>query len=217
MTKFKIFFGLFLLVWILSACGKGVMDDQAAHSSNSDVTRNSLPSPDPGNTQTAGSGTLNPYPATLDNSGGSPATGAQNDFYTRAAQGGLAEVELSRLAQTNAQSPEVKQFAQMMLTDHSKANDELRSIASQKGVTLPAALDPKHQAIMQRLQGLKGAEFDAAYVEAMIQDHEETTALFRTQSQNAADPQAQAFAAKHLPAIEGHLKMARSIGAAKRP
>ncbi|MFN6962549.1 MAG: DUF4142 domain-containing protein [Pyrinomonadaceae bacterium] len=208
MTKFKIFFAVTLLVWVLSACGKGVMDDSADHSSNSQVKKNSLASPDPGNTMAAGSGTLNPYPA--DANSNSAAAG-QNDFYVKAAQGGMAEVELGRLAQTKASNAAAKQFAAMMVNDHGKANDELKAVAQQKGVTLPTAVDAKHQAVMQRLQSLSGAEFDAAYADAMVQDHEETIALFEAKAQDSADQPGRDFAARTLPTLKHHLDEARKL------
>jgi putative membrane protein len=132
-------------------------------------------------------------------------------FMTQAAAGGLAEVELGRMASTKAQNPEVKKFAQMMVQDHTNANTELKSLAGKKNVTLPTELDAEHKAIRDRLNGLSGAEFDKAYMEAMVEDHEKTVDLFETQSEDGTDPDAKAFAAKTLPKLREHLKMAESI------
>ena len=123
---------LIVIMGISFSCGKGVMDDNGGHSSNS-PRKDSLPQPGlPSNAVTPGSGTSNPYGANLDNG-----SSASNDFMIQAAQSGLAEVEISRIAQSNGQDAAVTNFAQMMVTDHTKANDELKSLASKKSVSLP--------------------------------------------------------------------------------
>lgn len=135
----------------------------------------------------------------------------QTSFWAEAASGGMAEVELGRLAQTKAQNAEVKRFAQMMVTDHTKSNDELKSLAMQKNIVLPTTLSPRHQATMNRLQGLSGAEFDRAYVEAMVADHEATVQLFEGQTQGSGDAEARTFAEKNLPTLRQHLETIREI------
>jgi len=136
---------------------------------------------------------------------------APNDFMTEAAKGGMAEVELSRLAQTKAQDKEVKDFAQKMVQDHSNANTELKALAGKKNFTLPAALDAKHEATKDQLSKLSGAEFDKAYVNAMVEDHEKAVNLFKTQSESGTDADAKAFAAKTLPTLQSHLTMIKGI------
>ena len=133
------------------------------------------------------------------------------DFMTKAALGGMAEVELGKLAATKAQNAEVKKFAQQMVTDHTKANDELKALAGEKNFAMPVRLDPKHQAILDKLNGLSGAEFDKAYVEAMVADHEETVALFKSEADGGKDADAKAWAAKTLPALQMHLDMIKGI------
>jgi putative membrane protein len=213
MKKPILLFVVVLITVVLStACGRGVMDDTGGHESNSEK-KNSLPSPGlPSNAVTPGSGTSNPYPANVDdtNSGA-----ASNDFMTQAAESGTAEVELSRIAQSNAQNPAVKNFDQMMIADHSKANDELRSLASKKGVTIPTALNAEHQSAMQRLQGLKGSEFDAEYIKIMVQDHEKAVGLFQAQAQNGNDADAKSWAAQTLPKLQEHLQKARELQSKK--
>jgi putative membrane protein len=135
---------------------------------------------------------------------------ADQAWVTEAAGGGMAEVELGKLAQQKASAPDVKTFAQRMVDDHSKANDELKMIADRNHLTIPSAIDRKHQALHDRLSKLSGEAFDKAYMQAMIQDHTEDVAAFRKESQSGKDPEVKAFAAKHLPTIEDHLKMARS-------
>src|SRR5581483_255211 len=109
-------------------------------------------------------------------SSSSSATGAQissadKTFITKAAEGGLAEVELGQLAKDKAQDPKVKEFGDRMVTDHTKANDELKSLASQKGVTLPTEVSAKDKAEKDRLSKLSGDQFDRAYMKYMVQDH----------------------------------------------
>jgi len=135
------------------------------------------------------------------------------DFMTKAALGGMAEIELGKLAATKAQNPEVKQFAQKMVTDHTKAADELKALAGEKNFSMPVRLDAKHQAVLDKLNGLSGAEFDKAYVEAMVADHEETVATFKSEAEGGKDADAKAWAGKTLPTLQMHLEMIKAIQA----
>jgi putative membrane protein len=139
------------------------------------------------------------------------ANAAGDSFMTDAASGGMAEVELGKMASTKAQNAEVKKFAQMMVTDHGKANDELKALAAKKNVTLPTAPIAKHQSVIQKLQGLSGAQFDEAYVEDMVEDHEKDVAEFEKQSQSNPDADVKAFAAKTLPTLKKHLEAIKAI------
>jgi putative membrane protein len=136
----------------------------------------------------------------------------QDNFWSNAAAGGMAEVELGKLAAQKAQNPEVKRFAQMMVTDHTKANTELKTLATKKNVTLPTGLSSSHQSTLDKLNGLSGAEFDRAYVEAMVEDHEDTVDLMEDNADNS-DADVKAFAAKTLPVVKGHLDMIKGIQA----
>jgi putative membrane protein len=127
-----------------------------------------------------------------------------------AARGSMAEVELGRLATQKASSPEVKQFGQRMVDDHTKANDELKTLAQSKSITIPTDLDAKHQATRDRLSKLSGAAFDRAYMQEMVADHRKNVNEFRKQSQSGKDAEVKAWAAKTLPTLEEHLKMAQS-------
>jgi len=135
--------------------------------------------------------------------------GADQQFVMKAAQGGMAEVELGRLATQKAASGDVKQFGQRMVDDHSKANDELKSIASSKGVNLPTDVGAKNKADMDHLSALSGAEFDRAYMQHMVKDHKTDVAEFRKESNSGKDNDVKGFAAKTLPTLEEHLKMAQ--------
>ena len=131
-------------------------------------------------------------------------------FMMKAAGAGTAEVELGRLGVDKASSDEVKKFAQRMVDDHSKANDELKTLASSKNVTLPQEPDPHAKAMHDKLAAMSGAGFDRAFMQAMVADHKKAVNDFRMASKSAKDPEVKGWAAKTLPTLEEHLKMAQS-------
>ena len=145
----------------------------------------------------------------------SPASGqdkkADQVFASQSAIAGMAEVELGKMATEKGSHARVKQFGQMMVADHTKAGDELKGIAKSKGMTLPSSLDPMHQATRDRLAKLSGAEFDRAYMDAMVTGHQTVEKNMLTEAESGADPQLKAFAAKALPTVQNHLKMAQDI------
>ena len=94
------------------------------------------------------------------------------DFMKAAAIGGMTEIDLGRLAALKATNPEVKKFGQMMVTDHTKIGDDLKALAKKKNLELPAEIDSSHKSTMTDLQGKSGADFDKAYVDDMVEDHE---------------------------------------------
>jgi putative membrane protein len=136
---------------------------------------------------------------------------ADSTFMKTAAMDGMAEVEHGKLAAENAASGEVKQFARRMVDDHGKANAELKSLASQKQVTLPTELDAKHKAMQNKLSQLKGAAFDSAYMAHMVTAHKEAVALFGREAKTGNDAETKAFAEKTLPTLQEHLKMAQEV------
>jgi putative membrane protein len=121
---------------------------------------------------------------------------ADEAFVKEAAKGGLAEVEFGKLATEKASNDRVKQFGQKMVTDHSKANDELKPIAASKNIQAASELDSKHKATYDRMKAMSGATFDRAYVSDMLRDHEKDVAAFRKESTSGRDPDVKAFAAK---------------------
>jgi putative membrane protein len=134
-------------------------------------------------------------------------------FIRTAALDGMAEVQHGRLAAQNATNAEVKRFGQRMVDDHRKAGDELKGLASQKNVTLPAALDANHRATQDKLAKMKGHAFDRAYMSHMVTAHQQAVALFTRESTSGKDADIKAWAAKTLPALQEHLKMARGVNA----
>ena len=136
---------------------------------------------------------------------------ADQKFIKEAADGGMAEVELGQLATEKASSDDVKKFGQRMVDDHGKANDQLKQIASSKGVDLPSEPSPKDKATKDRLSKLSGEQFDKAYMTDMLQDHKKDVAAFQRESTSGRDPDVKSFAAQTLPTLQDHLKDAQSI------
>lgn len=135
-------------------------------------------------------------------------------FVKKAAQAGMTEVQLGKLAASKSQDDKVKQFAERMVSDHSKANEELASIAKTKGLTVPASLDTEHQSMVQSLNSKSGKAFDAAYTQHMNAAHSEAVALFQG-AVTGSDPELAAFAKQTLPTLEQHKQMARRMASAK--
>lgn len=135
----------------------------------------------------------------------------QDNFWSEAARGGMAEVRLGNLALQKSQNEEVRRFAQMMVDEHTASNNELMQLAAGKNVTLPTDLDRRHSGMMTKLNNLSGANFDREYMKSQVSDHEKMIKLFRKQSERGTDADAKAFAAKNLPNLQSHLQMARTV------
>ncbi len=129
-------------------------------------------------------------------------------FAKEAAIGGMTEVQLGKIAVKNASSEKVKDFGQKMIDDHTKAGDELKSVAAKDNITLPTAVDPKHQAIIDKMSSLNGTAFDRAYMQNMVKDHQEDVNDFQKEANNG-NGDMKSFAGKTLPTLQGHLKLAR--------
>jgi putative membrane protein len=142
--------------------------------------------------------------------------GGDQTFAEKAAIGGMTEVEAGKIALQKSSNEKVKAFAQRLVTDHTKAGEELKAAASQEGITVPAGLDAEHKAALDHLKGLSGDQFDAAFKEHMVKDHKKDIALFEkeaTSGQTAVDK----FAAKTLPTLKQHLKMAEELPGPSAP
>lgn len=144
-------------------------------------------------------------------------------FVNKAAEDGLTEVALGKMALDKSRDARVRKFGERMVQDHGKANKELAAIAKGKNLDVPRQLDAKHQSMLQELSGKSGAAFDAAYVESMSKDHDEAIALFEAAAQST-DPELAAFAKKTMPTLQEHKRLAdallassRSAGAAGNP
>jgi putative membrane protein len=136
---------------------------------------------------------------------------ADQTFVKKAAQGSIAEIDLGELAKERAQSDEVKQFAERMIQDHGKANEQLEEIAKNKGATLPTEAGEEHSKVRAELADLKGEEFDQKYMAAMAEDHQKAVDLFQSQAEQGKDAELKSFAEQTLPTIKEHLTMAQSM------
>jgi len=133
---------------------------------------------------------------------------ADRTFMMKAAQGGMAEVKLGELAKQNGQNQAVKDFGQRMVDDHSKANDQLKSVAGQLNVTLPTDLDAKDKATYDRLSKLNGVAFDKAYIRDMVTDHKKDIAEFQREANSGSNSDVKNFASQTLPTLKEHLSLA---------
>ena len=132
-------------------------------------------------------------------------------FVQKAASDGLAEVQLGQMATARASNPEVQRFGQRMVTDHTKANQELMTLAQSKNLSLPKEIDKQHQKAAEELAKKQGADFDHAYMRSMVTDHEKAVQLFTKAANDGQDADIKAFANKTLPTLQEHLQMARQL------
>jgi putative membrane protein len=133
-------------------------------------------------------------------------------FASQAAIIGKAEIELGQIALSNTQNSDVRKYAERMVKDHTAADKKLKAIAAKEDLQLPQSLDQEHAALKTKLQGLKGEDFDRAYVNAMAKGHDKAVALFESASQQAQMPaELKQFAASTLPTLEQHQEMAHSL------
>ncbi|KJS30990.1 MAG: hypothetical protein VR64_12945 [Desulfatitalea sp. BRH_c12] len=133
------------------------------------------------------------------------------EFVEKAAKGGLMEVQLGTIAAQRARSSEVKQFGQMMVDEHSKANQQLMEIAAQKNIHLPRQLDSDQQEMIQDFSKKSGSEFDSEYMNHMVDDHQEDIDVFKEQAEDGRDPALKQFASTTVPKLEKHLQKAKQI------
>lgn len=134
---------------------------------------------------------------------------ADQKFVEKAAAGGMLEVQAGQMAETKAQSPEVKSFGAMLVKDHSAANDELKTLAQNKGVTLPTTLPKHEQGELDKMS--KAKNFDQEFVKENVKDHKKDIKEFEKESKDAKDPDVKAFAAKTLPTLQMHLQKAEDL------
>ncbi|HEY6975574.1 MAG TPA: DUF4142 domain-containing protein [Chitinophagaceae bacterium] len=134
-----------------------------------------------------------------------------SDFAEKAATGGLMEVELGKIAQEKATNPRIKDFGAMMVKDHSDANDQLKTLAQQKNITLPTAVSDKQQKEIDDLNKKTGKDFDKAYMSMMLDDHKKDIKEFEKAGNDSKDADVKDFAMKTLPTLQKHLDSARAI------
>jgi len=132
-------------------------------------------------------------------------------FVTKAAQGGLAEVQMAQLAQQKASSDDVKKFAQSMIDDHTPNNEQLMKLATAKGLTPPTDPNAMQQKKLTQLQGLSGAKFDKAYVNVQVMAHSMMLKEMQKEARSGKDADLKSFADQTVPTVEHHLSMAQGL------
>ena len=199
MKRLHVLLLILLLVGVVAACQK--KNEETTSTTATDTSATST-------TATTTSETI----AT----GASGATGAtlndkDKDFVTSAGKGGKAEVDVAQDALAHAQNADVKSFAQKLVDDHTKANDELSQYATAHGVTIPSEMEGKAKEAKERLMKLTGKNFDQAFVKQMVDDHTSTIKAFEDESKNGTDADLKSWVDKTLPTLRDHLKMAQDL------
>jgi putative membrane protein len=143
----------------------------------------------------------------------SPSSNPDQDFVTKAAQGNAAEVALGKIVATKSKDPDVKQFAQMMVKDHTTALDQLQELAQSKNLNFNDDLPDDAKALQQKLSSDTGKQLDKDYMDGMVEDHQKDVQEFTDKSQNAKDPDVKQWASKTLPTLQKHLEKAQQIDA----
>jgi len=144
-----------------------------------------------------------------------PLEKADGNFVVDAADGGMTEVAASQLAQSSATDDRVKNFANMMVQDHTKAGDQLKKLAAAKSLTLPATPSNKHQKAIDDLGKKTGKDFDKAYVKMMLDDHKKVVDMFKKEANDAKDSDLKTWATSTLPTLQMHLDSIKAISDAK--
>lgn len=132
-------------------------------------------------------------------------------FVTEAAQGGIMEVELGRLASERASNPEVKAFGRRMVEDHTVANERLKQVARERSLTLPTEMTAEQKQERDKLSRATGAEFDRMYMSHMVKDHQKDVSEFEKETQKGEDAAVRSFAQQTLPTLREHLQMAQKL------
>lgn len=140
-----------------------------------------------------------------------PVDNNSSEFAVKASNGGMMEVEMGKLAQEKALNPRVKAFATMMVNDHSKANDELKALAAQKNITLPAELSTDTKDHIDKLAKKTGKDFDKSYIDMMVEDHDKDVKEFEKAGDNVTDEALKTWARNTLPTLKAHQDSAKAI------
>ena len=190
---------VFILLIVFCACRK-----EETASTDTVATDTVATTAATGTTVTSPAGEMSPPPAT-------PVAAADRAFVEKAARIGMAEVQLATNVSNRAQTQEVRSYAAQMIAEHNRSNQELTALAAQKGIDPPADLDAEKKALDAQLAQLNGPALDKAYMEAMVKDHAAAVTEFQTASQQLADADLRAWAAKTLPTLRQHHQMAQEI------
>ncbi|MGI8889774.1 MAG: DUF4142 domain-containing protein [Chthoniobacterales bacterium] len=144
-------------------------------------------------------------------------TDAEKSFIMKAANGGMTEVELGKIAEQKGATQDVKDFGKRMVHDHGKANDQLKEVAGKMDVEIPDKVDAEHQATIDKFSKMAaGADFDQAYIPAMIKDHNEDIAEFQKEEKTVKNEDLKRFIASTIPVMKEHLMMIEKISKEKK-
>jgi putative membrane protein len=137
------------------------------------------------------------------------------NFVANAAQSNLSEIEQGQLALQKATDAGVREFAQMMIDMHTAAQNELKTLGTNRNLSIADRLDEEHQSIKDQLSALSGAAFEKAYINGQVTGHQKTSAMMQTEIDNGQDGDVKAYAVKSKPVVDQHLAQAASIKASK--
>jgi putative membrane protein len=152
--------------------------------------------------------------ATSSSSANSPTSNPDQDFVTKAAQGNNAEIALGKMVAAKTKDPNVKQFAQMMVKDHTTALDQLQELAQSKNLNLnDNNLPDDAKELQTKLSSDTGKQLDKDYMNGMVEDHKKDVQEFTDESQSAKDPDVKQWVSKTLPVLQKHLQKAEQIDA----
>jgi len=188
---------------VFTSCGNDADTDTETDTTSTSTTPTTVDT-----STAAGTTTGTTYSAT-------PLAGEDSTFAKEAASAGIMEVELGRMAQQMATHPRVKTFGEMMVRDHSTANDELKRLATAKNMMLSDSMMKKHRDHVESMRKMTGKNFERHYIDMMVKDHSEDVQKFEKASNNAADTDLKAWAGKTLPVLRMHLDSAKAINQAK--
>lgn len=221
----KQFFSLSAIVAtvIMASCNNG-SDTSNTSTTDTTNTMTTTTTTDTGmgtNRMNADTGMTNRMDTSTTGRMGTTGTGANNvsasdkKFINEAASGGMMEVQAGQLAASNGSNDRVKAFGNMMVQDHTNANNQLKALASSKNVTIPDSMDAKHRAHVDMLRKKTGKDFDKAYMNMMVMDHNEDVSKFQMESKHATDADVKSFATATLPVLQKHLDSAKAINHSK--
>jgi len=204
MKRLHVLLLILLLVGVVAACKK---NEETTSTTATDTSATSTTA-----TTTSDTSAMGASGATgMTGASGATLNDKDKDFVTTAGKGGKAEVELAQDALAHAQNADVKSFAQKLVDDHTKANDELSQYATAHGVTIPSEMEGKAKEAKERLMKLTGKNFDQAFVKQMVEDHQSTIKAFEDESKNGTDADLKSWVDKTLPTLRDHLKMAQDL------
>jgi putative membrane protein len=184
MKKLVILSATFLAVWMTQSCGNNAKNPQSETPVDSAQNINETVK---------------------------PVDEKSSEFAVDAANAGMKEVAMGKLAQEKGQSERVKAFGTMMVNDHTKTADELKALAAKKSITLPAELSTDDKKHMDDMAKKTGKDFDKHYIDMMVDGHKDVVSKFEKASDNVTDEELKTWARNTLPTLKAHLDSAQAI------